>query len=594
MTEAMDATKVLYAEETWQHITLSLYVAFWSHTLYDLEVPNDAYAAAISKVKAAQSENSKDKSLSTSRRKKEHDRLQEVSGKLEKEQRDQAQNRRLVRAWMKSENGSWITEADRKTEMITQFMQICIVPRCMFSALDATFCARFTQLMHKMRTENWPTLLYLDRVLKNVVVPISSCTENEARRYGRYLSETFELVGHWHSDKSVFDAECANTPGFKTQLRRGDGKEGGMESGYVQYEDYRDAAYVWHRRVTKSFVFLLSSNDYVLQRNSVLILTKLLPHYPKLRRFSAALTQRIEAVCEEAEKKDMEDLKIMARTYLAKLKLHKAELVSDDEYHNGSKSQAKKDAGKDQAAGGAASDAKDAKGAKDGKEAPPADATAAAPSGAKANGKAARENGSAQGAAKGDAKPGGKNGGSGKGKAKGKDDGRSGDKQAKEKGNDDGKASKSDGKGGTKNGAVKPESKPMPKLTPKDATSSGKGGKAGGGSKRSAPPLRAAGGGGQKSTGDSRGGDGKAKAQGRQAARHDSKSDSRPGSRATGRSDDPGTKAGDSKDRKRGRSPINVGLLICLRVLLSRVVAACMITVVALRSILISLSRHRV
>lgn len=175
---------------------------------------------------------------------------------------------------------------------------------------------------------------YLDRVLKNIVVPISSCTENEARRYGRFLSDTFQLVGHWHGDKSVFDAECANTPGFKTQLRRGDkdnkdGGGGGMDSGYVQYEDYRDAAYVWHRRVTKAFVFLLESKDFVLMRNSIIILTQLLPHFPKLRRFGTALTQRIEAVREQAKEESMEDLKTMALTYMGRLKLHKNELVTD-------------------------------------------------------------------------------------------------------------------------------------------------------------------------------------------------------------------------------------------------------------------------
>lgn len=54
MAEAMEATHSLYPEETWTHITPSLYVAFWSLSLYDLDVPVDAYTTTISKVKDLQ------------------------------------------------------------------------------------------------------------------------------------------------------------------------------------------------------------------------------------------------------------------------------------------------------------------------------------------------------------------------------------------------------------------------------------------------------------------------------------------------------------------------------------------------------------
>jgi len=59
---------------------------------------------------AAQTENSRDHSLGSSRRKKEDDRLQQLAITLEAEQKEQEQNRRFVKAWMKKENSGWIAE----------------------------------------------------------------------------------------------------------------------------------------------------------------------------------------------------------------------------------------------------------------------------------------------------------------------------------------------------------------------------------------------------------------------------------------------------------------------------------------------------
>ena len=34
---------------------------------------------------------------------------------------------------------------------------------------------------------------------------MSSCTENEAHRYGRFLSYALETVMRWHSSKNIYD-----------------------------------------------------------------------------------------------------------------------------------------------------------------------------------------------------------------------------------------------------------------------------------------------------------------------------------------------------------------------------------------------------
>lgn len=55
-------------------------------------------------------------------------------------------------------------EESTKNETITKFLQLCIFPRCIFSAIDAVYCAHFVELVHQQKTPNFSTLLCYDRV----------------------------------------------------------------------------------------------------------------------------------------------------------------------------------------------------------------------------------------------------------------------------------------------------------------------------------------------------------------------------------------------------------------------------------------------
>lgn len=51
-----------------------------------------------------------------------------------------------------------------KNETITKFLQLCLFPRCIFSSIDAVYCAHFVELVHQQKTPNFCTLLCYDRV----------------------------------------------------------------------------------------------------------------------------------------------------------------------------------------------------------------------------------------------------------------------------------------------------------------------------------------------------------------------------------------------------------------------------------------------
>ena len=70
---------------------------------------------------------------------------------------------------------------------------------------DATYAAKFVNIIHMLKTPNFSTLIYYDRVFCDITYTVTCCTENEAGRYGRFLSAMLEQVMKWHADRCVVD-----------------------------------------------------------------------------------------------------------------------------------------------------------------------------------------------------------------------------------------------------------------------------------------------------------------------------------------------------------------------------------------------------
>lgn len=76
---------------------------------------------------------------------------------------------------------------------------------------------------------------------------VTSRTENEAHRYGRFLCSLLETIMHWHRDENNFDKECASTPGFLTNFRAGVKSP----NDHLDYQNYRHVVHKWHFSITK-------------------------------------------------------------------------------------------------------------------------------------------------------------------------------------------------------------------------------------------------------------------------------------------------------------------------------------------------------
>lgn len=133
--------------------------------------------------------------------------------------------------------------------------------------------------------------------------------------------------------------ECVNYPGFLT-IFRATGFDGGNKADQLDYENFRHVVHKWHYMLTKvrsptptrfnflssfklpcnqvSFLFptkasvhCLETGDYTHIRNILIVLTKILPCYPKVLNLGQALECRVHKICLE-EKDKRPDLYALA------------------------------------------------------------------------------------------------------------------------------------------------------------------------------------------------------------------------------------------------------------------------------------------
>ncbi|KAI4891163.1 hypothetical protein NFI96_021304 [Prochilodus magdalenae] len=331
MAPVHEAVVSLHPPKVWDDIRPQFYATFWSLTMYDLAVPHTAYEREVNKLKMQIKAIDENAEMPLNKKKKEKERCTALQDKLLEEEKKQLEHVQRVLQRLKLEKDNWLLAKSTKNETITKFLQLCLFPRCVFSAIDAVYCARFVELVHQQKTPNFCTLLCYDRVFSDIIYTVASCTENESRRYGRFLCCMLETVTRWHSDKTTYEKECGNYPGFLT-IFRASGFDGGNKADQLDYENFRHVVHKWHYKLTKASVHCLETGEYTHIRNILIVLTKILPYYPKVLNLGQALECRVHKICQE-EKEKRPDLYALAMGYSGQLKSRKVHMVPENEFH---------------------------------------------------------------------------------------------------------------------------------------------------------------------------------------------------------------------------------------------------------------------
>ncbi|KAA0187509.1 hypothetical protein HAZT_HAZT001113 [Hyalella azteca] len=358
LTPLAEEIRPHFPSKLWEEMHPSFFVTFWTLNLSDLEVPTGSYKREVARfndnITQLQKVPKDEPAALATKRKKELERIMSLRDKLLEEENRQQEH-------VDREKERWFTQRVAclpKNDTVTAFLQLCLFPRCTFTTLDALYCARFVKMMHELKTPNFSTLIFCDRVnvlqhyvhcgnnlfwssrnnpividtctqmFCDITYTVASCTEQEAHRYGQFLHGTLQMVMHWHSSSDNYERECAKFPGFVTRFRVSK-----MESNdYVDYENYRHVVHKWHFKITKALVTCLESGDYIQIRNAILVLQSILTCFPAIVNLANVIDKRIEKVKKD-EKNNRNDLYVLANSYSGRLRAKKSKLLQEKDFH---------------------------------------------------------------------------------------------------------------------------------------------------------------------------------------------------------------------------------------------------------------------
>lgn len=60
--------------------------------------------------------------------------------------------------------------------------------------------------------------------------------------------------------------------------------------------DFRHVCHKWHYKITKAMVVCLDSGDYVQIRNALIVLIRVLPHFPVLEKLAQIIERKVDKV----------------------------------------------------------------------------------------------------------------------------------------------------------------------------------------------------------------------------------------------------------------------------------------------------------
>mmetsp|Transcript_1345 Transcript_1345/g.1729 ORF Transcript_1345/g.1729 Transcript_1345/m.1729 type:complete len:520 (-) Transcript_1345:79-1638(-) len=188
------------------------------------------------------------------------------------------------------------------------FLQTCIIPRALFSAEDALYCAQFGKLLHTQRVPGFSTAFFLMKAA-DIVSNIFCTTEREANNLSVYIDAVLSYTSKWYNDRNAYAKECLGRFGFTKDAR---GK-GNVES--IKYDDFKKMVNKSFDNMTKVIMVALKSNDYMKIRNGLTVCSKIIESYPRTAQCVSSLKEVVSIL----SKDDRQDIKIMSKRYLAML-----------------------------------------------------------------------------------------------------------------------------------------------------------------------------------------------------------------------------------------------------------------------------------
>ncbi|KAL6309570.1 transcription factor/nuclear export subunit protein 2-domain-containing protein [Sparassis latifolia] len=320
------------------------YLTFWQLSTYDLTPPAARYdeeCAALralsrqedARYNAADRSSDRAKRLTAANHRDRRNRYNTYVNLLGQELKEQTAARVFTIKRLAREKQHWFSHNPKAAVLAASFIEHCLQPRCLLSPMDADFCAQFIKVIHSQGTPGFSTLMCYDKILgDHVKVVIFSCSEYEAKNYGRFLLGILTDVAKWYLDEQAFLQENRTKTGGKTTYlpglqRRWTAKSALTIEDIIPWLDYKQIVRKWHRKLLKASSCLLDcieTAEFMHVYNAIVVLKEILPAFPVATVNEYAGSSLNMAMERLLDKEDRGDIKIFGRAYLASLKKREA------------------------------------------------------------------------------------------------------------------------------------------------------------------------------------------------------------------------------------------------------------------------------
>ncbi|KAF9224309.1 hypothetical protein BS17DRAFT_779623 [Gyrodon lividus] len=315
------------------------YLTFWQLSMYDLAPPAARYdeeGAALrtlsrqedAKYISADRSSDRAKRLTVTSHRARRDRCNAFVNTLAQEFKEQTASRVFTLKRLAREKQHWFAHVEhRSTVLASAIIEHCIQPRCLLSPMDADYCAQIIKVIHTQGTPGFPTLMCYDKLLgDHIKTVVFSCSEYEAKNYGRFLLGVLTDLWKWAQDEQLFAQDNRTKIGGKTVLLPGfqprwTNKDHTNISpdDLLSWSSFKQILRKWHRKLGRSLCNCIETGEFMHVYNVIIVLKEILPVFPlaAVGEYGPVIDTMIDKLVENEERGD---LKILSRAYSAALK----------------------------------------------------------------------------------------------------------------------------------------------------------------------------------------------------------------------------------------------------------------------------------
>lgn len=190
-----------------------------------------------------------------------------------------------------------------------EILQVCIIPRVLYSSEDALYCFNFVKLLHEVCPPKWNTLSFYKVLFSMVSTILTSISHDESARFGRFLRECLHQLYIWYQEPQKWFRDFKNHPSA------------------IVYKDFKKIRCEWENNLRKDIVALLKGEHFYI-KNAFMTLIKLVDVFPTYLHFFEIIRRHVEKLSSDSRP----DIKSLATITLGSLKAQKERMLLDQEF----------------------------------------------------------------------------------------------------------------------------------------------------------------------------------------------------------------------------------------------------------------------